>query len=236
MKLILILLTLVYSVSSFSQLEFYTTNGKNRLTKTELEHLLRERQEKLADKLKGMGLVTNTTKTEKSKDSIIHYVNFGVKGAASFNNNFSTFLNKPFPDFRLMSLEGVEVSMDKFKGKPTMINFWFTSCAPCIAEMPVLNKMKEQFGADFNFVSLTYESQEKVEGFLKKQPFNFEHIINARSFIDAMKINTYPINFFIDKDGIVREVKYGIPKRKGVNGKIAMGDGDKFIETLQTLL
>ena len=54
-------------------------------------------------------------------------------------------------------------SSDQLIGKPTMINFWFTRCAPCIDEMPVLNKIKEKYKDDFNFIAITYEKKEDVE-------------------------------------------------------------------------
>lgn len=197
--------------------------------------MLLQQQEKLGDKLKGMSLVANTTRTETKQDSVIHYVILGVKGAESFTSNFSDYLEKPFPNFKLTDLKGKEITLEDLKGKPTIINFWFTRCAPCIAEMPILNKIKEKYNSDFNFVALTYETQQDVEIFLEKYDFTFNHIVGANDFIDKMEIKTYPLNFFLDKNGIVKEVKYGIPKIKDENGEIKMGDGKKFIEILQGL-
>lgn len=235
MKYLVILFFISYSTASFSQTEYYSTNGKNRLTKTELDNLLLQQQEKLGDKLKGMSLVVNTTRTETKQDSVIHYVTFGARGAESFTSNFSDYLEKPFPDFKLTDLKGKDITLEDLKGKPTIINFWFTRCAPCIAEMPILNKIKEEYNSDFNFVAITYETQQDVEKFLEKYDFTFNHIAGAKDFIDKMEIKTYPLNFFLDKNGIVKEVKYGIPKIKNENGEIKMGDGKKFIEILQRL-
>lgn len=235
MKYLVLLFFISYSTTSFSQTEYYSTNEKNRLTKTELDNLLLQQQEKLGDKLKGMSLVANITRTETKQDSVIHYVTFGVKGAKSFTSNFSEYLNKPFPNFKLTDLKGGEITLEDLKGKPTIINFWFTRCAPCIAEIPILNKMQEEYSSDFDFFALTYETQQDVERFMEKQKFNFTHIVGAKDFIDKMGINTYPLNFFLDKNGIVKEVKYGIPKIKDKDGQIKMGDGKKFIETLEGL-
>ena len=235
MKHLFLLFFMSYAANTFSQTEYFSTNGKNRLTETELQAILSQQQEKLGDKLKGVTLVANTTKIETKKDSIIHFVTFGVKGAQSSFNNFSAYINKPFPDFKLKDLNGKEITSDDLKGKPTIVNFWFTRCAPCIAEMPVLNKIQEEYSSDFNFVALTYETQQDVEKFLENQTFNFNHIVDAKDFIDKMEINTFPLNFFLDKNGIVKEVKYGIPKTKDENGKIKMGNGKKFIEILEGL-
>ncbi|WCM41920.1 TlpA family protein disulfide reductase [Flavobacterium sp. CBA20B-1] len=236
MKHLLLPFFVLYGTISFCQTDYYSTNGKNRLSKTELDNLLLQQQEKLGDKLKGMALVANTIKTEIKQDSVIHYVTFGAKGLQSNFNRFSNYIDKPFPDFLLKDLKGEEITLDDLKGKPTIVNFWFTSCAPCIAEMPVLNKIKNEYSTDFNFIALTYETKEKVNSFLEKHKFNFNHIAEAKSFIEEMEVNVYPLNFFLDKNGIVKEVRYGIPKIKDeADGKIKMGDGKKFIEILEGL-
>jgi peroxiredoxin len=49
------------------------------------------------------------------------------------------------PDFSLKSLTGETVTLNQFKGKIVVLNFWFISCAPCREEMPLLNKIKSEF-------------------------------------------------------------------------------------------
>ena len=60
-------------------------------------------------------------------------------------DNGGEFKNKEFPKFDLNTLMDKNFNSEQLKGKPTMINFWFTRCAPCIDEMPVLNKIKEKY-------------------------------------------------------------------------------------------
>ncbi|MFN8692449.1 MAG: TlpA family protein disulfide reductase, partial [Cyclobacteriaceae bacterium] len=79
---------------------------------------------------------------------------------------------RAFPLPELPSLQGQIVSMEKLKGKPTLINFWFTWCAPCLAEMPVLNNLRKKYGESVNFVALAADSEEKVRNFLAKRTFN----------------------------------------------------------------
>jgi thiol-disulfide isomerase/thioredoxin len=107
---------------------------------------------------------------------------------------------------------------------------------PCIEEMPVLNKIKEKFKDRVNFIAITYETKEKVLDFLKKHNYTFIQIVDARKFTDELKMNSFPINVFLDKNGIAREIKNGIPYEMNDKEELIMGDGKNFIEILEELL
>ncbi len=146
-----------------------------------------------------------------------------------------TNLGQSFPDFDLKSLDGKSFSLDRLKGKPTMINFWFTQCPPCIDEMPVLNGIKEKYKEDLNFVSITYEKKDDVEKFLKKFTFKFTHLTDARDFTDQLGITSYPMNLFLDKNGILQYVKGGIPYESTDGEELKIGEGNEIIEIIEKL-
>jgi thiol-disulfide isomerase/thioredoxin len=66
------------------------------------------------------------------------------------------------------------MTLNSLKGKPTLIN-WFTNCAPCIEEIPVLNKIMNDNKDRFNFVAITFDDKEKVSKLLKRK-FDFTHM------------------------------------------------------------
>jgi hypothetical protein len=49
-------------------------------------------------------------------------------------------------------------------------------------------------------------------------------------------MSSFPANIFLDKNGIVRKIENGIPYIVDENGKMRMGDGNEFLETLRELL
>lgn len=60
-----------------------------------------------------------------------------------FGSNF-TFFDPPIPAPPTAFTEGAEerVSLRDFKGEVVLVNFWATWCAPCVAEMPALNRLQ----------------------------------------------------------------------------------------------
>src|SRR5205085_173417 len=52
---------------------------------------------------------------------------------------------KPAPDFSLVALDGKTISLASLRGKVVVLNFWFPACAPCRAELPLMQKLYEQY-------------------------------------------------------------------------------------------
>lgn len=142
---------------------------------------------------------------------------------------------KKLPDATLTTLNGTKVRLTDFEGKPTIINFWFIGCAPCIQEMPILNGFKEKYGDRVNFVSITFDDQKAVEKFLLKREFNFLQVADAQDYINNLGITNYPTTLFINAKGIVQQVKGGIPYDEQ-DGKMVIGDGASFEKLIVGLL
>jgi thiol-disulfide isomerase/thioredoxin len=56
------------------------------------------------------------------------------------------------PDFTIKTLEGKELNLADFRGKYVLLDFWATWCAPCLAEMPNLQAIQDQYAKDPRFV------------------------------------------------------------------------------------
>jgi cytochrome c biogenesis protein CcmG/thiol:disulfide interchange protein DsbE len=240
MRNLITLLLIFTSIITYSQTTYYTTNGKNRITESELKKKLSEIETKMGKAL-GKNIYANLTiqETETKKDSIISKVTFNIsdKKHDEFitTGPLSEFKDKDFPKFDLKTLTSKNFNSEQLKGKPTMINFWFTKCAPCIDEMPILNKIAEKYKDDFNFIAITYENTKDVEKFFKKHPFNFKHLVDAEKFTDFLGMKAYPMNLFLDKNGILKYIKGGIPYESIEGEELKMGEGNEIIEIIEKL-
>ncbi|RLA06977.1 MAG: TlpA family protein disulfide reductase [Gammaproteobacteria bacterium] len=112
--------------------------------------------------------------------------------------------------FELQSMDGKTYSMDDFKGKIIVANFWATWCPPCRAEMPAFNrayaKLKER---DIVFIAFNIgEKKEVIEKFLKTTKIDFPIMLDmSSSTFRAWGGQGLPTTFFIDKDGkIVKKI------------------------------
>jgi thiol-disulfide isomerase/thioredoxin len=81
------------------------------------------------------------------------------------------------PEFEAYTLEGKKINRELLKGKLTIINFWFTTCAPCVAEIPGLDAIVQKFGADkLNYIAIGRENSQDIKDFLVANPWRFEQI------------------------------------------------------------
>ena len=109
------------------------------------------------------------------------------------------------PRFKEQTLSGNTVSLEDLKGKVVVMNFWFIGCAPCVAEMPELNKIvaKYQNNPDIVFVAAAMDEKKDLEVFLKKHSFDYQIVPAAQAMIRSYGIGVYPTHIVIGKDGMI---------------------------------
>jgi thiol-disulfide isomerase/thioredoxin len=75
------------------------------------------------------------------------------------------------PDFLLSDPAGKELRLTDLKGKPLLVNLWATWCAPCVAELPALDKLAETLDGKVKVLIVNQDSgePEKAGAFLKQR-------------------------------------------------------------------
>ncbi len=121
------------------------------------------------------------------------------------------------PKFESKTLSGKLIDQDYFIGKNSIINFWFEGCPPCVAEIPIFNKIVKQFGtSDFNYISIGRDDETDIVAFLETHPWQFEHIPNGREIIENnfKTMWGYPITFVTDRKAKIIAVFRGLNEDK----------------------
>jgi peroxiredoxin len=108
------------------------------------------------------------------------------------------------PDFELRSLDGRMMQLSNLRGKPVLLNFWATYCAPCRLEMPWLAELDQQYrprGVEIVGVSLDDPGAEQaVSKFIAERGVHYPILIGNSSVADIYGgVRFMPQSFFIDR-------------------------------------
>ena len=112
-------------------------------------------------------------------------------------------------EFSLENINGEMISIEEFKGKKTLINFWATWCRPCRKEMPMLNGVYlSENPSEFSVVGVAIDKPEKVTQFVAELGIDFPIMIGQSDAYDIMKelgneALTLPYTILIDNSGEV---------------------------------
>jgi len=118
------------------------------------------------------------------------------------------------PDFTLPSLDGKSLTLSELRGRPVLLNFWATWCAPCRVEMPWLVRLDEAYRAQgLQVIGIAVESGQKDEiaAFVRERGVQYEIVLgNSATLNEFGGVRFMPQSFFIDREGRITKVTAGI--------------------------
>ena len=123
-------------------------------------------------------------------------------------------IDNPAPAFQLDDLDGQSVSLSGFRGRPVLVNFWATWCPPCRSEMPVLQEISTgKKWAEEGLVVLAIdigESPSTARDYVRENGLTFPVLLDvAQDVFLRYYARAIPTTFFIDGEGIIREIRLG---------------------------
>jgi cytochrome c biogenesis protein CcmG, thiol:disulfide interchange protein DsbE len=121
-------------------------------------------------------------------------------------------VGSPAVPFELKSLEGKSVGLAAFRGKPLVLNFFASWCDPCREEMPLINELASNGVKNgYSVLGIAVEdSRAAVTEFAKESKLVFPIALDLNSTVKrAYRIFGPPATFFIDGQGIIRDVVVG---------------------------
>jgi thiol-disulfide isomerase/thioredoxin len=104
------------------------------------------------------------------------------------------------PPFHLVDLDGHVVDKASLHGHTVLINFYFSTCAPCVAEIPVLTAYAREH-PHMRVLAVTFDDAKTSRSCVSEHHFSWPVLANGMGFISAMGVNTYPAMALVGPDG-----------------------------------
>ncbi|NJJ38110.1 redoxin domain-containing protein [Paenibacillus apii] len=116
------------------------------------------------------------------------------------------------PSIELLGLDGQTHTLDEYKGRPVVLNFWGSWCAPCVKEMPALEAQWQQWkdqGVAVVGVNVG-EDQMTVENFVNGTGVRFPILLDTdREAVRRYGVSPLPTTFFINAKGKIDTIHIG---------------------------
>lgn len=99
---------------------------------------------------------------------------------------------------KVEDLNGNQVKISEMLGKPIVINYWATWCAPCRKEFPEFEVVKKKYGNKVTFLMVSDETTQLIQKFKDKNSYSFNYLRATNGFEE---VNSRPTTFVYNKKG-----------------------------------
>jgi len=123
--------------------------------------------------------------------------------------------------FTMKDMNGVDVNLSSFKGKPIVVNFWATWCGPCRAEIPSLVELQKKYGGpgqDLLVLGISVDDPiQKLKPYATEMKMNYPVLVGAQreDVTEAYgPLWGIPVTVFIGRDGTIHKKHSGIATKE----------------------
>ena len=118
------------------------------------------------------------------------------------------------PNISLADGDGVKHALSEWKGRPLLINFWATWCAPCRREIPLLKALRRERAADgVEVVGIAVDFRDAVKHYAREMSIDYPVLVGEQDGLDAIAAfgmdTVFPFTVFVDRQGRIVTLKIG---------------------------
>lgn len=132
--------------------------------------------------------------------------------------------DKQAPNYTLVDFDGNTHKISEFQGKVLVLDYWAAWCPFCVEEMPELQKAQDENKGDVVIVGIhrtDTESMQTGASFAKQRGVSYLLVTDDNGKLyDASGSFGMPVAIYIDKKGVVREIKVGPKTADEINASI----------------
>jgi thiol-disulfide isomerase/thioredoxin len=133
------------------------------------------------------------------------------------------------PNFTLPNLSGDRVSLNELRGKLVLIDFWYTSCYPCIKAMPYLEELHKKYQDKglrvIGINPIDTNDNVKLNKFLDKNEITYSTLLGNPEMVDSYSIIAYPSLYLLDRNGsiVFSEIGFDVNTATTLDSIIVLG-------------
>lgn len=105
----------------------------------------------------------------------------------------------------LEDLDGRPVDLEIYRGGPFVVNVWYSTCAPCAAELKWFAEAHAKYSDSVAFVGVDpFDGAETMQRFAEERQVGYDLLLDpTHEFVDGLGISAYPTTMFFDADGVL---------------------------------
>lgn len=103
-------------------------------------------------------------------------------------------------DWKLKGINTKDLNLKSLDDKVVFVSFWATWCPPCVAEMPSMKVLYEDYKNKVTFLFITNENWNTVSNFYSKNTYNFPTYNQVTSTPKELESSSIPATFVLSKD------------------------------------
>jgi thiol-disulfide isomerase/thioredoxin len=126
-------------------------------------------------------------------------------------------IGSPAPGFKLEDLRGNVVTLEQYRGKIVLLDFWATWCGPCRMTMPVIERVQQQYSNDLAVLAINLQEEpDQVRRYVEQQKIHSTVLLDRDGEVGRIyQSESIPMQVLIDQEGIVRKIQVGFSPRMG---------------------
>lgn len=145
-------------------------------------------------------------------------------------DGFLPVVGEPLPPFELARLDGGTAGLATFAGRPLVITFFFSDCAPCVRDVGALNTFAAS-NPDFGVVAITFDAEARAARFVREHGLDWPVLVDAQAYFDAMGVLAFPAFALLDERGVLLGATYG-NRLGGEDGTVTAEGLDRWVRSL----
>ncbi len=136
-------------------------------------------------------------------------------------------IGAPAVEFELPTLDGTSARRSAFDGRVQVSNFWAPWCAPCRREIPVLQQLRQEFGADrVEVLGIALDEAAAVRDYVGEMGIDYPVLLASMTDFALMRAygndrDALPFTVIVDARGRVRARKLGEYREAELRGEVA---------------